>query len=256
LLQARQIERSGAAPRRLSCRALPGLLLVINPPLLDNTNMLVWLFLCLFQARRIEEERRAAEEAELARIEEEERKKAEDKERKKAAAKAKKEELKRQGKLLTGALDSGQAAHRCAGFRASCSQVRWIPGKLLPGVISGRATARSSCSVLTGALLSRLLIESAGGCVLLSGVLLQQSTRLLPPAGKAKAEAERPAAACEARHGQALHACSRTHCCCCCLLQARPRQRLSAWQQHARQGMLKLYVHAPVLTVAAAAAAA
>jgi hypothetical protein len=60
---------------------------------------------CL-QARRIEEERRAAEEAELARIEEEERKKAEDKERKKAAAKAKKEELKRQGKLLTGVLHS------------------------------------------------------------------------------------------------------------------------------------------------------
>lgn len=56
----------------------------------------------LLQARRLEEERRAAEEAELARIEEEERRKAEEKERKKAAAKAKKEELKRQGKLLTG----------------------------------------------------------------------------------------------------------------------------------------------------------
>jgi len=54
------------------------------------------------QARLAEERRLAEEEAEAARLEEEERLKAEEKERKKAAAKAKKEELKRQGKLLTG----------------------------------------------------------------------------------------------------------------------------------------------------------
>lgn len=54
--------------------------------------------------RRAEEERRAAEEAELQRLEEEEARRAEEKERKKAAAKAKKEQLKKEGKLLTGRL--------------------------------------------------------------------------------------------------------------------------------------------------------
>lgn len=62
---------------------------------------------CWLQARAAEEARRKAEEEEIARLEEEERRKAEEKERKKAAAKAKKEELKRQGKLLTGAWTSG-----------------------------------------------------------------------------------------------------------------------------------------------------
>ena len=54
------------------------------------------------QARIAEEARLKAEAEEQARVEEEERKKQEERERKKAAAKAKKDELKRQGKLLTG----------------------------------------------------------------------------------------------------------------------------------------------------------
>ncbi len=58
--------------------------------------------LCSTQARKAEEERIRAEEERIRQEEEEEARKQADKERKKAAAKAKKEELKRQGKLLTG----------------------------------------------------------------------------------------------------------------------------------------------------------
>lgn len=61
---------------------------------------------CYCQARRAEEERLRKEEEERLAAEEEERRKLEEKERKKAAQKAKKEELKRQGKLLTGRLAS------------------------------------------------------------------------------------------------------------------------------------------------------
>lgn len=60
--------------------------------------------LSVLQMRRAEEEARAAEEAEIKRLEDEEQRKAEEKERKKAAAKAKKEQLKKEGKLLTGVI--------------------------------------------------------------------------------------------------------------------------------------------------------
>lgn len=54
------------------------------------------------QARIADEARRKVEEEEEARAAKEEARTAAERERKKAAAKAKREELKRQGKLLTG----------------------------------------------------------------------------------------------------------------------------------------------------------
>lgn len=72
------------------------------------------------QAAAAEEARRKAEEEEIARLEEEEKRKAEEKERKKAAAKAKKEDLKRQGKLLTGAWVLGFEIPSLRSLAAAC----------------------------------------------------------------------------------------------------------------------------------------
>jgi hypothetical protein len=83
------------------------------------------------QMRAAEEARRAAEEAELAREEEEERRKAEERERKRAAAKAKKEQLKKEGKLLTGKAKA--EAERLAALRAQLLAQAAEKGLALPG---------------------------------------------------------------------------------------------------------------------------
>lgn len=79
------------------------------------------------QARRAEEERARAEAEEAARLEEEERLRAEERERKKAAAKAKKEELKRQGKLLTGGRQ-GWGGSRGWGCMHEAAKDLGVPG--------------------------------------------------------------------------------------------------------------------------------
>jgi hypothetical protein len=105
------------------------------------------------QARRAEEERARAEAEEAARLEEEERLRAEERERKKAAAKAKKEELKRQGKLLTGGRQGwgGSRGWGCMHEAAKDLGVPGVHGAILDWVLHTIPTAAGAKSGATPA---------------------------------------------------------------------------------------------------------